>query len=362
LKSKWLDGKHNRRIDELIYVLLNDLLPDTEDRHKWQELGMEGPDLAKERTNEILKCAPKFPWDRIEQVDEEHFRVRSSDQEQFYNVGFKDCNCKDFPHVKLCKHVATVQHYSGGGKHSAPPTQLGPAPYSQENGSAPQENIVNQENTAHHTASLIAAVGDLIALSCQLLTQAPSATPDLVKSVRSVRSHLSVVVSATSGGQLPKKEAIAPNQLSWPETAKRMGAKQGRKRQGKVNSALSAQLISEVNRKRKCTDQDPYSGGEHSGKCAKPDARLVVANTQARATAEPVPAPASLPVSLPAPLPSSHAALCTAPTDALRYTSVQPLSLLQPALASFTYIPQPYMHLPYPVPMYYPPPPTYHLT
>jgi hypothetical protein len=141
--------------------------------------------------------------------------VCSSNQEQFYNVGFKDCNCKDFPCVKLCKHVAAVQHYFGGGKHSVPLTQPGPtAPDSQENGSAPQEN------TANHATLLIAAVGDVIALSRQLLTQAPSATPDLVKSVHSVQSHLSMVASATSNGQLPKKEAITLNQLSWLETAK----------------------------------------------------------------------------------------------------------------------------------------------
>jgi hypothetical protein len=140
-----------------------------------------------------------------------------------------------------------------------------------------------------------------------------------------------------------------------------MGAKQGQKRQGKpgkVNSALSAQLIGEVNHKQKRTDQDPYGSSERSGKHAKPDARSVAANAQARAAVQPVPVPTSLPASLPAPLPSSHAALRAALTDTPCYMSVQPFSLLQPALASFTYIPQPYLHLPYPVPMYYPPPPT----
>ena len=365
LKSKWLDGKHNRRIDDLIYVLLTDLLPEMEDRHKRQELGMEGSDLAKERTNEILTRAPEFPQDRIEQVDEERFLVRSSNQEKFYNVGFKDCDCRDFPRVKLCKHVAAVQHYFGG-KHSAPPTQPGPtAPDSQETASAAAitPGNTNQENAAHHSALLIAAANDLITLSRQLLTQAPSATPELVKSVHSVRSHLSVVASATGDSQLPEKEAIAPNQLSWPETAKRMGVKWGGKRKGKVNGALSAQLIGELNRKRNRTDQDPYGGGEHSGKRARPDARSVVANTRARAAAEPAKEPAPVPpLPASAPLPSLPASApppssCAVPMDNMpHFTPAQPFSLSQPAPASFNYIPQPYMHYPYPVPMYYPPP------
>jgi hypothetical protein len=113
-----------------------------------------------------------------------------------------------------------------------------------------------------------------------------------------------------------------------------MGAKQGRKHQGKpgkVNSALSAQLIGEVNHKRKRTDQDPYGSSERSGKHAKPDACLVAANTQARAAVQPAPVPTSLPASLPAPLPSSHAALRAALTDMPCYMSAQPFSLLQPS-------------------------------
>ena len=172
----------------------------------------EGSDLAKECTNEILMHAPKFPQDWIEQVDEEHFLVNSSNQEIFYNVGFKDCNCKDFPCVKLCKHIATIQHYFGG-KHSAPPTQPGLTdPDSQKNTSTTAINLknTNQENTAHHSVLLIAAANNLITLSCQLLTQAPSATPELVKSVHSVQSHLSMVALATGDGPASRKGGNCP--------------------------------------------------------------------------------------------------------------------------------------------------------
>jgi hypothetical protein len=51
---------------------------------------------------------------------------------------------------------------------------------------------------------------------------------------------------------LPKPAVVAPNQHSWPETMVVMGVKPKTKRKHQT---------------------DPYSGGEKSGKKAKPDAR-----------------------------------------------------------------------------------------
>ena len=241
-----------------------------------------------------------------------------------------------------------------GGKHSAPTTQLRPtAPdlhHTQESG-----NAASQENAA---ASLISAVNEIITLSQQLLAQAlRGATPEMVKSVRAVRSHLSVVVSATGDGQqLPEKEAIAPNQLSWPETAERMGVKRGEKCCGKVDSMLTAKLIGEPNCKRNRGDEDPYGAGEQSGKHAKPDACSVAANTRAQAAVGSALVHSAAPL---ASLPTPTRVLTHALMHAPRYAPTPPLSLLQPAPSSFSYRPQPYLQYPsyfVPTPMYYPPP------
>ncbi|KAH9987602.1 hypothetical protein BJV74DRAFT_773849, partial [Russula compacta] len=64
-KSIWLEGKRNRRMDHLIYILVMEFLPHIETHHKWQTLGMEGPDLAKKCHQQILVCAPKTPLARI---------------------------------------------------------------------------------------------------------------------------------------------------------------------------------------------------------------------------------------------------------------------------------------------------------
>jgi hypothetical protein len=209
LKSKWLDGKRNRRLDDLIYVLIHDLLPEIEDRYERQTIGMHGDNLGEEREQDIRARAPEIPRAHIQQVEPERFLVRSSNQEKFYSIHsvLNECNCEDFPRVKFCKHLAAVQHYFGGAPVAQPSPIAPESCHAQESG-----NAASQENAA---ASLISAVDQVITLSRQLLTQAPRATPEMVKSVRAIRSHLSVVASATTEGQaLPKKEAIAPNQLS----------------------------------------------------------------------------------------------------------------------------------------------------
>ena len=83
---------------------------------------MDGFDLAKEHMEEILRCAPKVPPDHIEEVDPGHFLVCSSNQENYIvNSTSIDCTCKDFPRVKLCKHVVAIQHYFGGGNAQSLP-------------------------------------------------------------------------------------------------------------------------------------------------------------------------------------------------------------------------------------------------
>jgi len=207
--------------------------------------------------------------------------------------------------------------------------------------------------------SLISAVNEIITLSQQLLAQAlRGATPEMVKSVCAVCSHLSVVTLATGDGQqLPEKEMIAPNQLSWPETAEHMGVKWGEKCHSKVNSALMAELIGELNHKQNCGDEDPYGAGEQSGKCTKPNARLVAANTWVWAAVGSAPVHSAAP---PASLPTPTHVPMHMPMHVPRYAPAPLLSLLQPAPSSFSYRPQPYLQYPSyfvpSTPMYYPPP------
>jgi pyruvate/2-oxoglutarate dehydrogenase complex dihydrolipoamide acyltransferase (E2) component len=95
---------------------------------------------------------------------------------------------------------------------------------------------------------------------------------------------------------LPEKEKIAPNQKSWPETAERMGVKRRPKRKRLPEErGITEQSIGVTKGKRRRIHQDPYAGGERSGKRTKPDALSATANARARANAAPSPTPSPFP-------------------------------------------------------------------
>jgi hypothetical protein len=367
LKSKWLDGKRNCRVDYLIHTLVRDLLPDIEDCHKWQERGMEREDLAGRRRHEIQARAPETPLDYITQVEDTCFQVHSSNKEKVYEVDLlnEKCTCFDFPRIEFCKHIASVRYHFGGAEpqaRSAPqPSPIAPVLHDTDGG-----NAAHNENTM---ASVISVTNEIIALSQKLLmdTPNPEAASNIVKSLRLVRSHLAaVVMSATSDGpQLPEKEQIAPNQHSWTETAKRMGVKRGNPSRGKVDSTQTAKRIGEINRKCNCEDEDPYGAGEQSGKSVKPNAHSVTANARAHATMEPPaasprPPPPSLPPRLshpsaPGPIPQMPQMHYYVPPLPLSQPASSPASALPPPSLPLSHPPHLSARVPNPFPSYPPP-------
>jgi hypothetical protein len=331
LKSIWLEGKRNRRVDHLIHTLVMEFLPDLEFRHKRQTLGMNGPNLAEKRRRQILTRAPETPLAKIKKIDDLRFEVQSSKSTKSYQIDLNttSCDCSDFPRIRLCKHIASVVHFFGG-------VDLGPQPpvntgTSESVGSnSPDQQDGNDGST--DDSAVVSAANEIISLSHELILKAPR-DPRLARSLKSIQSRLSaLVLSATAAGDgshLPEKENIGPNQLSWPETAMRMGVKRGNKthRKGKVDSALTAEHIGEPNRKRPA-DDDPYGAGEQSGKRAKPDARSAAANARARAAAE-----RAVPKAVPPPTfpPSTQLPPPSLPSTPLPPPSLPPTPLPPPA-------------------------------
>jgi hypothetical protein len=273
-------------MDYLIHMFVKEFLPNIEHRHKWQMLGMEGPNLAEKRCRQILKRTPKTPLKRIKKIDDLHFEAQSSNSLKCYQIDLLTitCNCSNFPNISLCKHIVAVVHFFRGA-------DLGPqSPRDRSNGSASEsgEHESPDQPAGHSTAgddtatSVVSAANDSMNLLQQLITKAPR-DPRFAKSINVIRLWLSALVLSVmadeNGSQLSEKEYIAPNQHSWPETAAQMGETHRKKRtHGKVDSALMAQHIGEPNRKR-TTNDDLYGAGEQSSKRAKPDARSATANT-----------------------------------------------------------------------------------
>jgi len=166
LKSIWLEGKRNQRVDYLIHTLVTEYLPDVEFYHKWQMLGMEGPNLAEKHRQQILMCAPKTPLIKIQKIDNLHFDVQSLNSTKLYYIGLDTttCSCSDFPHIWLCKHITAVVHFFGGAN-------LGPQPPSNTSSELqPPNSPIQQDGSTGSaddgtTASIILMANDIIGLT-----------------------------------------------------------------------------------------------------------------------------------------------------------------------------------------------------
>ena len=269
-------------MDHLIHTLVKEMLPTYEDRHKRQRLGMQGLNLADKRRKEILTRAPETPLDRIKEIDKSHFEIQSARSGKTYQVNLLTytCTCLDFPRIQLCKHIAATVHFFGEGLERP---EHGPqAPVNTSEPDVPK-SPAQTDGGANSCASRFKSI------SLEILEMAPGdPDPEMVKFLKMVQFQLNAVRlsmnDSDNGSRLPEKEKVGPNQLSWPPTAACMGVKRGKKRQGKADSALTAEHIGVPKRKR--TNDDPYGAGEDSGKRAKPDAVLAAANAQARAAEE----------------------------------------------------------------------------
>ena len=81
-------------------------------RHARQAVGLEGPDLGGKRRREILASATAISDDSILQFDPTQFHVASQSRpEAFYVIDLhhSTCDCKDFPRIRFCKHIAAIQ-------------------------------------------------------------------------------------------------------------------------------------------------------------------------------------------------------------------------------------------------------------
>jgi hypothetical protein len=107
-------------------------------------------------------------------------------------------------------------------------------------------------------------------------------------------SLMMAIASMEGNSALLKKDIIVPNQKSWPETARCMGIKKVSKPCLPEECGLTERSLGTIKGKHKCLHNDPYTGGECSDKCAKPD-------TSSRAARVHVPPPITHPPHTPFP-------------------------------------------------------------
>ncbi|KAI0252856.1 hypothetical protein BJV78DRAFT_1153479 [Lactifluus subvellereus] len=229
LKSHWLDGKRNRHIDCIIYTLVNYMVPYYQTWHMRQVVGLEGPDLAGERRRDILTSTKEISHDSIQQFDDTQFHVASQSRPgQYYAIDLcqSTCDCRDFPRIRFCKHIAAVYVYF---PHLCPEESTPTVdPEAVQDPDQPQCNFRTED-------SLRTLTQDIHILSNQLTSKiGQSLAPSLavLEAVRSAKYTLTAAIASSQGtSALPHKNFIAPNQKSWMEMAKRMGIKKAPKHQ-----------------------------------------------------------------------------------------------------------------------------------
>jgi len=285
LKTHWLDGKRQRRIDHVIMMLVKGMVPWYEDKDKRQNIGLEGKDLAAERRQELLECAAEIPSESIQNFDGTLFHVASKSRPGLYHavdLHRSTCECEDFPRIRFCRHIAAVLFHfpelspqEPNSNSGSPP---GLSPEGTESLSCPQRVHAHRpQDTLQVLTQDITMLSHTLAATQAAQAQSQSAESTAARSTaaieaaRSAKYSLSAAIAATQGNApLPNPDVIARNHKSWTETAKQMGVT--KRARPAEDSGITARCIGVVKGKRRRIHNDPYAGGERSGKRAKPDA------------------------------------------------------------------------------------------
>ncbi|SJL09304.1 uncharacterized protein ARMOST_12681 [Armillaria ostoyae] len=257
-------------------------------RHHRQDAGFDGLSLeVKERKSieehaqsikksDITKC---FVDLELSPDAKQFFFVASqSDPTMHYTVDVSSyhCNCKSFPHINYCKHICAVQnHFPEALLRSQSPSLLlrssdsdttnainSAITFSQNTSIEPSQPALEQE-FAGQVASQLQNLAEY--LKSNGSSQVMENLCVLSQQVYDFAETSEITTPTSSLSIIPSKKAkIASNQHSWTEMAAVMGVP--------------------VKGKRKKKYDEPYAGGERSGKKAKPDAReklfVLITNTQ----------------------------------------------------------------------------------
>lgn len=263
LKGKFLEGRRNRRLDHLLFVLVRKVLPYYLLKQRRQTLGFEGVDLEVAKRKAIIAQSITILADTIEQVDDNTlFLVQSSSTPgRRYEVDLLSytCTCLNFPLIKFCKHIcATQTHFPELVRNrliSEPPTDsesLAINTMTTGSSSSESDNAITRQpsppvpaaiETTDDTPRMADKLERLAARLCRLVTLLPDAVLEL-------EAHLDEALSSTIDMKLlPPSQHIPPNLKGWKET--------------------SAAMMPSKKTKRKRAGDPAYGGGQTSGKKVK---------------------------------------------------------------------------------------------
>ena len=241
---------------------------------------MDGPDLEDARRRQILASARNVSPHSIQQISNTEFCVASASipgHRYLIDITQPNCDCKDFPRVRFCKHIAAIHTHFPQRPMTGSPSEI------PDYACAPDlPQSVPRSAPAEDANILLKDINVL----CHQLNASDPATLDL-QALNSIKYSLKAAIASASGSRaLPEKDVFHPNRNTWAETAERMGVtrKQTKRKPGPTTGNTNAQqCIGAVKGKRARKYTDPYAAGDRSGKRAKPDVVSATANERARA-------------------------------------------------------------------------------
>lgn len=267
-----LDGKRNRRADYLIYTLIKVAMPYYFSKYVRRQCGFEGNDLEGRKRAEVEISAQMISKESIVQLGSEKYLVQSQSSDGVsYEVdfGIYNCTCPDFSQISYCKHICAVeQHFDISSRDDD--DQVGDqGDINIENGGdIPHggESSSSSLATTSTTPTASSSDGQLQSSTLSRIIQDATSLLALSRSGTIFDDvHLMKLCDVLSELQrnirgatiLPPSQRLPPNKKTKTETWEAYGKKMPAIKTGK-----------------KRLHDDPYSGGERSGKLAKLDAKV----------------------------------------------------------------------------------------
>ncbi|KAG8976619.1 hypothetical protein FRC05_003458 [Tulasnella sp. 425] len=132
LKMKFMEGKRNRRMDNLVYLLTNPINIYYVKKYFRQQMGLEGADLAVQARLACKSKAEEVPKDSIQPQPGDLFLVTSSSDASIrysVNLAVGTCSCPYFQRDGYCKHETAVRiHFEESEVPLAPGPSWAPPP------------------------------------------------------------------------------------------------------------------------------------------------------------------------------------------------------------------------------------------
>jgi hypothetical protein len=174
-------------------MLIVDMLLDYVAHYDSQELGFKGSNLAEKWHGQLHVWAPEMDAKSIHSLGKDRFHMQlATESSHMYLVDLSNpsCDCPNWPKVRLCKHVTTVDHFF---EHDL---QIAMSPKT-----PPPNGEVPPDVHSNGNATMATILENMITMSRGALNDGVPSSTEAVQSLRAVEAHLTAVVHSACSSE-----------------------------------------------------------------------------------------------------------------------------------------------------------------